>query len=134
VAAATTFALKQCAEEIYGFRALSKLPQVFQALRIAVNHEIDALTILLETGPRLLKSGGRMGVITYHSLEDRPVKQIFRSLCMHEKDEWTGAVSKEADFVPLTKKPILPGNEEREQNPRSRSAKLRAIRRTQFPH
>ena len=129
--AATTFALKQCAEEVYGYRAPSKLPQVFQALRIAVNHEVDAVTILLETGPRLLKSGGRMGIITYHSLEDRPVKQVFRSLCTPEKDEWTGAVSKPAEFALLTKKPVLPGEEEQRANPRSRSAKLRAIRRTQ---
>lgn len=127
--AATTFALRQCAEEVYGFRAPSKLPQVFQALRIAVNHELDALTLLLETGPRLLKSGGRMGIITYHSLEDRPVKRAFRALCTPEKDEWTGAVSREADFVLLTRKPVLPGAEEQRRNPRSRSAKLRAIRR-----
>jgi len=127
--AATTFALKQCTEEVYGFRAPSKLPQVFQALRIAVNHEIEAIDILLETGPRFLKPGGRMGVITYHSLEDRPVKQAFRALCTPEKDEWTGAVSREADFVLLTKKPVLPGDEEQARNPRSRSAKLRAISR-----
>lgn len=125
----TTSDLRGCAEDIYKYRAPSKLPQIFQALRIAVNHEIEAVNVLLEIGPDFLKPGGRMGIITYHSLEDRPVKHVFRSLCTDEKDEQTGGVSKEADFALLTRKPLLPSAEEIADNPRSRSAKMRAIKK-----
>ena len=125
----TTGDLRACTEAVCGHRAVQALPQVFQALRIAVNDEIGALESLLKYGPTLLKPGGRMGIITFHSLEDRPVKQKFRELSTSEKDEVTGAVSKEADFELLTKKPLLPSEEELEENSRARSAKFRAIRK-----
>jgi len=125
----TTFNLKECVERICGYRAPSILPQVFQALRIAVNDELDALKVLLEEGPRLLKSGGRIGVISYHSLEDRMVKQAFRALVEPRKNEQTGAIEQEADFILLTKKPIRPSAEEIERNPRSRSARFRVLLR-----
>lgn len=125
----TTFELKKCVEDTCGFRANSLLPQVFQALRIVLNDELDALDELLRVGQTLLNPGGRMAVISFHSLEDRIVKQTFRALCADEKDDYTGAVSVEADFLALTKKPITPSDEEKEQNPRSRSAKMRAIER-----
>ncbi|MBU2259009.1 16S rRNA (cytosine(1402)-N(4))-methyltransferase RsmH [Patescibacteria group bacterium] len=123
----TTFELKECVEKAVGFRAKTMLPQVFQALRIAVNDEMGSLQILLREGPMLLKEGGRMGVISFHSLEDRMVKQAFRTLATSEKDPVTGAVSQEAAFEVLTKKPVVPSDQEVEENPRARSAKLRAI-------
>ncbi len=95
-----------------------------------VNDELGALNTLLTTGPSLLKPGGRMGVISFHSLEDRNVKQAFRDLCTPEKDPVTGAVAVPASFDLLTKKPLRPTDEELQANPRSRSALLRVIRRT----
>ncbi|MBU0766500.1 16S rRNA (cytosine(1402)-N(4))-methyltransferase RsmH [Patescibacteria group bacterium] len=124
----TTFDLKECTEKAVGFHAKTMLPQVFQALRIAVNDEMGSLEILLREGPKLLKSGGRMGVITFHSLEDRMVKQEFKVLATPEKDPITGADIHEALFEILTKKPIVPSEEEIAENPRARSAKLRILR------
>jgi 16S rRNA (cytosine1402-N4)-methyltransferase len=87
--------------------------RVFQALRIYVNDELGALETLLETLPLRLRSGGRAVVISFHSLEDRRVKQAFR------EPWWTA----------LTKKPVQADEEEARENPRSRSAKLRAAQR-----
>ncbi len=116
--------------EVYGWKATSLLPQIFQALRIAVNDEIDALTTLLEYGPTLLSGHGRMAIISYHSLEDRLVKERFRELSTPEKHPLTGAPLKEASFRLLTKRAIQAENPEVERNPRARSARLRAIGRT----
>ena len=124
----TTFELKECVEKAVGFRVKTMLPQVFQALRIAVNDEMGSLEVLLREGPRFLNGGGRMGVISFHSLEDRMVKQAFRNLSTPEKDPVTGAISNEAPFEVITRKPVVPSEEEIEENPRARSAKLRAIR------
>ncbi len=88
--------------------------KVFQALRIAVNGELDNLTRLLRTAPELLAPGGRIGIITFHSLEDRIVKQAF---------------AQQPDLRVLTKKPIEPSAEEVQCNPRARSAKLRVAER-----
>ncbi|MDD9951411.1 MAG: 16S rRNA (cytosine(1402)-N(4))-methyltransferase RsmH [Zetaproteobacteria bacterium] len=129
----TTHDLKQSVERVCGFRAKSVLPQVFQAIRIVVNDEIAALKHLLDVGPLLLKEGGRMGVISYHSLEDRPVKQMFKTLTTPEKDDLTGAISKEAPYELVTKKPIRPSEEEISNNPRARSALFRVIRRVSKP-
>ncbi len=84
--------------------------RVFQALRVAVNDELGALDRLLAVLPRLVKPGGRAEVISFHSLEDRRVKQVFRTPGVWE---------------PLTKKPVEASDEELVRNPRSRSAKLR---------
>jgi len=125
----TTTDLVSIAEKVYGFRAKKMLPQVFQALRIAVNDEIGALQSLLEHGLALLKPGGRMAIISYHSLEDRMVKQRFRALTKATKDSITGAPIAPPSFELLTKKAIQPTLEEIENNPRARSARLRAIKK-----
>lgn len=102
-----------------------ELAQVFQALRIEVNHEIDALKRLLEQSLEVLKPGGRLVVITYHSLEDRLVKNFMRSGNLEGKIEkdFYGRVS--TPWKLINNKVITASNEEVERNPRSRSAKLR---------
>ena len=102
-----------------------ELALVFQALRIEVNHEMDALASFLRQAMELLRPGGRLAVITYHSLEDRLVKNFMRSGNIEgrvEKDFFGAAT---APIRPLSGKPIVPDDEEIERNPRSRSAKLR---------
>ncbi|MCM1355653.1 MAG: 16S rRNA (cytosine(1402)-N(4))-methyltransferase RsmH [Staphylococcus sp.] len=102
-----------------------ELAQIFQALRIEVNDEMGALKELLEGALAVLKPGGRLAVITYHSLEDRLVKNFMKT------GDFTGKAEKDffgkinAPMKPLTNKPIVPGDEEVGRNPRSRSAKLR---------
>jgi 16S rRNA (cytosine1402-N4)-methyltransferase len=100
--------------------------QVFQALRIEVNNELGALRELLEQIPNLLKPGGRVGIITFHSLEDRLVKNFFRKGSFEEEIDhpFENAVSASTLKI-ITKKPITASAEEIKRNPRSRSAKLR---------
>src|SRR5581483_5537627 len=93
--------------------------RTFQALRIWVNRELEGLAAFLESAARRLRSGARLVVISFHSLEDRIVKHTFRAL--HEADAAVVEI--------LTKKPIVPREEEVERNPRARSAKLRAVER-----
>lgn len=104
----------------YG-RKIKFLAQVFQSLRIEVNHEIDSLKALLRQGADILKPGGRMVVISYHSLEDRLVKQWFRSGDpeVHDFNQST------TPFTSLHKQAIKPDETEIKNNPRSRSAKMR---------
>ncbi len=101
--------------------------QVFQALRLEVNDEAGALREMLEQTPVLLKPGGRLVIISFHSLEDRLVKQFFRSGHFEEKDEKDpfGSSQSIAPFRMITKKPIVPSVKELSLNPRARSAKLR---------
>ncbi len=96
--------------------------RTFQALRIAVNDELQIITRGLDASFRCLKPGGRMAVISFHSLEDRIVKNTFKKLA--EKDESGGIGA-----MVITKKPICPSEEEIIANPRSRSAKLRIIQK-----
>ena len=102
----------------------------FQALRIAVNDELGALNDLLEGALGLLKSGGRLAIITFHSLEDRAVKRYFERVTRPEIDrpEWPSPrPNPEYAARLITRKPITPGQAELSANPRSRSAKLRVI-------
>lgn len=106
------------------------LAQVFQALRIEVNDELGALRELLEQLPSLLRQYGRVAFITFHSLEDRLVKQFLRAGTLEQEDENPFAIgSKEKVFQLVHKKPIEPKEEELKSNPRSRSAKLRVAER-----
>jgi len=101
------------------------LAKVFQALRIEVNAELESLGELLEQATQLLKPGGRLAFITYHSLEDRMVKNFFKSgnfSGIQEKDLFGNVL---APLHPVNKNVITPGKKELEENPRSRSAKLR---------
>ena len=106
--------------------------RVFQALRIAVNRELEHLRAGMEAGIRLLKPGGRIVAISFHSLEDRIVKHAFRNhegrwCALHEGGAaWQGT---EPRVRMLTRKPVVPGQEEAGRNPRARSAKLRAAER-----
>jgi 16S rRNA (cytosine1402-N4)-methyltransferase len=99
-------------------RRIHPATRTFQALRIFVNRELDDLRALLEAAPRILKPGGRVVVISFHSLEDRIVKDAFREAGI--KDKY---------FRVLTRKPVIASDEESEKNPRARSAKLRAAER-----
>lgn len=102
----------------------------FQALRIAVNDELGALDELLSGGLSLLRSGGRMAIITFHSLEDRKVKHFFERVTKPEIDrpEWAQPrPNPEYSARSVTRKPVVPGEAELAANPRSRSAKLRVI-------
>lgn len=106
-------------------RRKKELAQVFQALRIEVNHELDALEDLLAGALRLLRPGGRICIITYHSLEDRLVKNFFRTGNFEGRDNKDFFGRSLSPFKLLNSKPIVPDDEEVERNPRSRSAKLR---------
>jgi 16S rRNA (cytosine1402-N4)-methyltransferase len=101
--------------------------QVFQALRIEVNDELGALKELLEQIPAILNPGGRVAIITFHSLEDRIVKMFFKKGSFEEEVDENPFINKETkqELEVITKKPLVPSDEEIRMNPRSRSAKLR---------
>jgi len=104
--------------------------RVFQALRIAVNQELAGLEGFLEQAVRLLEDDGRLVVISYHSLEDRIVKNTLRDLARGDIDQVTGRPRSESQLIEvLTRKPLRPSEEEVAFNPRSRSARLRAAKR-----
>ncbi len=118
----TTSALARLAERVVprrrrGRRAAHPATRMFQALRIAVNRELESLERFLEDAPTTLAPGGRLAIISFHSLEDRLVKTCFRNL---END---------GGHVRITRKVIKAGDREVEQNPRARSARLRVLER-----
>ena len=119
-------AVQPCTPKRDGAKFLTKL---FQALRIEVNGEMEALKMALEQSLKVLRPGGRLVVISYHSLEDRLVKNFLRS------GNFTGVVEKDfygrtqEPFTILTRKAMVPAAEELERNPRSRSARLRAAQK-----
>jgi 16S rRNA (cytosine1402-N4)-methyltransferase len=98
-------------------RRIHPATKTFQALRIFVNHELNDLRALLDAAPQVLKPGGRLVVISFHSLEDRIVKDALRD------------GGKQGFYEVLTRKPVTAGEEEIDRNPRARSAKLRAAER-----
>lgn len=107
--------------------------QTFQAIRIEVNHEEEALNQMLEKAPGLLKKGGRLAIITFMSLDDRVVKEAFHRLSVIEGDRHGMLLRPEEvptpDYHLFNKKPILPSEEELERNHRAASAKLRVLER-----
>ena len=117
---------KQAVQAVVKGNPQKYFAQVFQALRIQVNDELGALKELLLQTPLLLKSGGRVAIITFHSLEDRIVKIFFRNgnFSENESDDVYG-IKPETVFLIITKKPIIPAPSELKENQRSRSAKLR---------
>jgi 16S rRNA (cytosine1402-N4)-methyltransferase len=133
----TTGQLKQLIDRAKGGRRpgtregrVDPATRVFQALRIAVNRELAGLDGMIEQAVRMLEDDGRLVVISYHSLEDRIVKNTLRDLARGEIDQVTGRPRSESQLIEvLTRKPMRPSEEEVAFNPRSRSARLRAARR-----
>ena len=110
---------------LYKEREKKELAKVFQALRIEVNQEMEALKEMLYSAAEILKSSGRLSVITYHSLEDRMVKNIMKTGNIEGKAEQDFFGNLKTPFKIINNKVIVPSDEEVEANPRSRSAKLR---------
>jgi 16S rRNA (cytosine1402-N4)-methyltransferase len=122
--------LKKIIDRVIGRAyAIKSYARIFQALRIAVNHELEHLKLFLDTAPHLLNSGGRLVIISYHSLEDRIVKNFLKAqthpcLCPPEFPECI--CGKKPTFKIITKKPVRAGQDEIAANPRARSALMRS--------
>ena len=118
--------LKQALQSVVKGNPNKYFAQVFQALRIEVNDELLVLKELLEQLPAILKTGGRASIISFHSLEDRLVKNFFKQGSLEEEAYNPFSTGERAKvFNVITKKPLEPGTEEQKRNPRSRSARLR---------
>lgn len=125
----TTKQLATLMESIVGGRGkIHPATLVFQALRIAVNRELESIQIGLEKAIKFLAKGGVIGVISFHSLEDRIVKNLFRDASSPKRSD-RGKVLGEAEFELLNKKPLVPTLAEIRRNARSRSAKLRWLKK-----
>lgn len=117
-------------EELAELLPFQARPVVFQALRMAVNDELGVLERAIPRALAALRKGGRLAIITFHSLEDRQVKNAFKAAAQDwEEDPTFGRRKKEAAFVLVTPRPIVAGAAEVAVNPRARSAKLRAVER-----
>ena len=129
----STFSLAECLRPLFPSNRENKMmAPVFQALRIAVNHEIESLQEMLEQTAGHLKPGGRLVVISYHSLEDRLVKNYIKggnSEGVIHTDLFGNTMT---PFKPVNRKVIVPGPEENERNSRARSARLRIAERTEY--
>ena len=122
----TTKDLTEIAGKMFGReREKKEMAKLFQALRIEVNHEMDALKEMLAAAAKLLKPGGRLSVITYHSLEDRIVKNFMKAGNPEGKIEQDFFGRSKSPFRTVNSKVITPDEDEQTTNPRSRSAKLR---------
>ena len=121
--------LKNAIESVTHSRFLTKtFARVFQSIRIHINGELDALKIALESSVKYLKPGGRIGIISFHSLEDRIVKHFFQNKakkCVCSRDVPVCVCKTVPKLKVLTRKALVPSQAEIKQNPRSRSAKLR---------
>ena len=113
-------------------REKKEMAKMFQALRIEVNHEMTALKEMLNGAKDVLGEGGRLSVITYHSLEDRIVKNFMKAGNAEGKVKQDFFGRTEAPFRAISNKVIVPSDEEQQQNPRSRSAKLRIAERVEI--
>jgi 16S rRNA (cytosine1402-N4)-methyltransferase len=130
----TTGQLKSLIDRIKGWASreekIDPATRVFQALRIEVNRELAGLEELMDQTVQMLEPGGRLVIISYHSLEDRIVKNKMRDMAKGEVDQVTGRTLSESQLIEvLTRKPVRPTEEEIAFNPRARSAKLRAAKR-----
>ena len=122
----TTAQLAETLSPLLNPKSLKKdLAQAFQALRIETNDEMHSLRVFLNNSLKVLKPGGRLTVITYHSIEDRLVKNFLRSGNIEGKLEQDFYGHVLSPWKTITRSPIVPDAEEVERNPRSRSAKLR---------
>ena len=127
---ATIEDLLQIVRPLFGKeREKKELAKVFQALRIEVNHEMKALEEMLHAATSILRPGGRLAVITYHSLEDRMVKNIMKTGNIEGKAEKDFFGNIQTPYKLINSKVIVPSDEEQQKNPRSRSAKLRIAER-----
>jgi 16S rRNA (cytosine1402-N4)-methyltransferase len=122
----TIDAFKNALREVVKGNPNKYFAQVFQALRIEVNDELGALKEMLQQVPKLLKPGGRVAIITFHSLEDRLVKNFFRRGSFDEPENNPFIMQEKVnELIVNNKKPIEASEKEKKENPRSRSAKLR---------
>lgn len=122
----TTFELADAVRPALDPRQEKKeMAQVFQALRIATNDEMGDLRRFLEATARILRPGGRLAVLTYHSIEDRMVKNFMKTGNVEGREEKDFFGKTSSPWRPVTRKPVEPSQQEVEANPRSRSAKLR---------
>ncbi|MGB4849369.1 MAG: 16S rRNA (cytosine(1402)-N(4))-methyltransferase RsmH [Saprospiraceae bacterium] len=126
----TTGQLVSIAEAVLRGHKMQYLSQLFQALRIEINDEMNALKEMLKGSEEVLKPGGRLAVISYHSLEDRLVKRFFKSGNFEGEPETDFFGKRSVGWKVITKNPIEANVEEQARNPRSRSGKLRVAEKT----
>ena len=129
----TTTQLKEIIQKVVPVKNLNKtLSRVFQALRIYVNNELEELKLFLEKSVELLNEGGRIVILSYHSLEDRIVKDFFKHAalkCVCPPEMPICTCDKKSTLNIITRKPIIAGESEVKSNPRARSAKLRVAQK-----